>query len=157
MNPGGKKKKRPAKKGSWCLMGLKFKKGRNLPYKHSHQKQWNTEPGSNFCTRACHTACTSQRSLCCTACLHCASPTWARSFWNLISTNRTEVSPSDWSCAALANQSSSVLIVHFEPFKLWGYGVLVCMRTDPSGTSTRDSYPYKPAPLWLGEHPFPFH
>ena len=43
-----------------------------------------------------------------------------------------------------------------EPIKLWGFGVLINMRTAQSGTRSGDFCPHKPAALWLWEHIFPF-
>ena len=56
------------------------------------------------------------------------------------------------------NQSSSFLTKQDSAFqtKLWEFGVLICMRMDQLGTKGGDFHLYKPAPLWLSGHTFPF-
>ena len=90
------------------------------------------------------------------------------SSWNPISNNRTEVFPhplelhSYIPISFFTDQLEQLHSYHsgqsvsFGPVKLQGFWVLICMRTDQSGTRSGFSL-YTPAPLWLWNCTFPFH
>lgn len=86
-----------------------------------------------------------------------------RSSWNPVSNNRTKTFSVQ---SAISHQHLHQPFrvapfwprkVPFGPIKLQGFGVLICMRTDQSGTRTGNLCLHKSAPLWLTEHTFPFH
>lgn len=55
-----------------------------------------------------------------------------------------------------AAPSWPIRTVPFEPIKLWGFGFLICMRTDQTGTRDRDFCLYKSAPSLPQRAHFPF-
>ena len=152
--------KRPSKKGSWWLPGLKTETKTNQP----------PEPSSHFYTGASHTNCISGRSLhwtthiCTELPAHSVflppEPAFLKEFlepyfnqqdWGFphliwaVQLQPTRVAPF-WAIGTTS----------FGPMKLQWFGV-ICTRTDQLGASNRVFCPYQLAPLGLWECTSPFH
>ena len=138
---GTLRKEIPSKKGSWWQ-----------PFLHSalsHKLHFTEKSALNF--------------LPWTVCLHYVSAIWV-SFYKgvtgiLFQPIVLKLSRSNRSYVASTNQSGFILTNQGGAFwtKLWGFGVLICLRTDQSGTRGGNLCLFKPAPLWLLDCYFPFH
>ena len=81
-----------------------------------------------------------------------SEPALQRSSWVLSQPEGLKLSPSNQNCTSLTNQSGSILTNQNSAFwtKLGGFGVLICMVTDQSGTRDRTTVYISHLPLHSG-------
>lgn len=101
------------------------------------------------------------------ACIVClpSEPDLIKEFRNIISTNRTQAFTIQWElCSYIPHHIHQpirnalfwpIRTVPFEPIKLWGFGVLICVRTGQSGIRSGTFLLYVSSPPARGAH-FPF-